>query len=159
MSSLKQWLQRKLDAFLQQTTQPASQYDEAIARWATAVVPDTHVYQDIRVIEVLFSTIDLYCDELDRLKHCLEHDMHYKLPSGAKMLPVRVLDFYLTHQRHLLSVPSYYDRLRATAIEILAAYERLSSSPEQSGKLQSTLYNASPLVKNLIDLSEGLTAR
>ena len=159
LDKLKKWFSHLLDRFAQQYTLPASEYDLAIARWSTLDPPGVEVYRDIREIEVPFKTIDVYCDELKRLLHCLKHDLHYKLPADAVMTRIRVLDFYQTHQHEVLRVPLYYEQLRSQAVMVLSAYERLSASVEKSGQLQSTLYNAAPLEKNLMDLSQGLLVR
>ena len=158
MEKLKAWLRRLLDRFMLSYTLPASEYDEAIARWSLLPTAGVEVYRDIREIEVPFTTIDVYCDELARLLHCLKYDQHYKLPTGIAMTRIRVLDFYQTHQHEVLSVPLYYEQLRSYATTILAAYERLTNEVEKSGQLQSTLYNAAPIIKNLMDLSQGLLA-
>ena len=159
MKLLKAWCAGFVDRILRDYTRQASLYDEAIARWATASMPSHEVHQDLRELNVLFPTIDVYCDELARLVECFEKEKHYALPKATTMHQVRVMNFYLTSQQCLLDVPLYYEKLRTSAQLILAAYERLSADVTPSGQLQSTLYNAAPIVRNLIDLSQALASR
>ena len=157
MKALKEKMTRMLERFIYKHSEPPSPYEEAIARWATASIPKGSVYSDIREIEVYLPTIDQYCEELQRLTAGLKADIHYRPPVNTEVRMVRVLDFYLSKERHLLDVPLYYDILRREAMEVLALYQRRTREPNLSGSLQSTLYNAGPLIKNLMDLSQSLS--
>ena len=50
-------------------------YEEAIRRFKAVVVPGVDVYRDIRSIETVFPTIDLYLEEIERIIKCLENDI------------------------------------------------------------------------------------
>ena len=131
-------------------------YEEAIRRFKAVVVPGVDVYRDIRSIETVFPTIDLYLEEIERIIKCLENDIFYKPKQPFIVVRVRRQSFYLTKEGMYLDVEETHRRFIDRAIHLLSLYERRELEPNQSGLLQSNLHRAVTLINNLMDLSQGL---
>lgn len=131
-------------------------YEEAIRRLKAVGVPSVDVYRDIRSIETVFPTIDLYLEEIERIIKCLENDSFYKPKSPFVMGRVRRQSFYLTREGMYLDVEEVHRRFINRAIYLLSLYERRELEPNKSGLLQSNLHRAVTLINNLMDLSQGL---
>ena len=131
-------------------------YEEAIRRLKAVGVPSVDVYRDIRSIETVFPTIDLYLEEIERIIKCLENDSFYKPKSPFVVGHVRRQSFYLTREGMYLDVEEVHQRFVNRAIYLLSLYERRELEPNKSGLLQSNLHRAVTLINNLMDLSQGL---
>ena len=151
-------IQRFLSWVIGKTTSPLSPYQEAIARWGILSLPNHQVYQDIRMIEVLYPTIDVYIGEVNRLGHCLEKNYFYSMVETAELKQVPVNEFYLSAKRWFIDVPATQALLQQAAMDVLNLYERKSSEPNKSGLLQATLLRGAPLINNLFTLSEALSS-
>lgn len=131
-------------------------YEEAIRRLKAVGVPSVDIYRDIRSIETVFPTIDLYLEEIERIIKCLENDSFYKPKSPFVVGCVRRQSFYLTKEGMYLDVEETHQRFINRAIYLLSLYERRELEPNKSGLLQSNLHRAVTLINNLMDLSQGL---
>ena len=119
-------------------------------------VPGVNVYRDIRSIETVFPTIDLYIAEIERIIKCLENDRFYKPKQPFVVARIKRQSFYLTQEGMYLDVEETHQRFINRAIHLLSLYERRELEPNQSGLLQSNLHRAVTLINNLMDLSQGL---
>ncbi len=131
-------------------------YEEAIRRFKAMDVPSVNVYRDIRSIETVFPTIDLYIAEIERIIKCLENDRFYKPKQPFVVARIKRQSFYLTQEGMYLDVEETHQRFINRAIHLLSLYERRELEPNQSGLLQSNLHRAVTLINNLMDLSQGL---
>lgn len=131
-------------------------YEEAIRRFKAIDIPSVDVYRDIRSIETVFPTIDLYIAEIERIIKCLENDRFYKPKQPFVVVRIRRQSFYLTHEGMYLDVEETHRRFINRAIYLLSLYERRELEPNQSGLLQSNLHRAVTLINNLMDLSQAL---
>ncbi len=131
-------------------------YEEAIRRFKAMDVPGVNVYRDIRSIETVFPTIDLYIAEIERIIKCLENDRFYKPKQPFVVARIKRQSFYLTQEGMYLDVEETHQRFINRAIHLLSLYERRELEPNQSGLLQSNLHRAVTLINNLMDLSQGL---
>ena len=131
-------------------------YEEAIRRFKAMDVPGVNVYRDIRSIETVFPTIDLYIAEIERIIKCLENDRFYKPKQPFVVARIRRQSFYLTQEGMYLDVEETHQRFINRTIHLLSLYERRELEPNQSGLLQSNLHRAVTLINNLMDLSQGL---
>ena len=151
-------LQRLIAWVIGKTTSPLSPYQEAIARWGCLPPRNHRVYQDITMLEVLYPTIDIYLDEVNRLGICLEKNYFYAMVSPPELMQVPVNEFYLSSKNQYIDVPTTQESLRQSAMDLLNLYERKTAEPDKSGMLQATLLRGAPLINNLFSLSEALSS-
>lgn len=135
----------------------SSPYIEAIGHFNKMSIPGSEIYQDIRRIEVIFPTIDLYIEVLQRASESLiENRVFTYLGYDAKLQLVQRKNFYLNKDACYLNLEIWHNRFVDVVEIFLEKYEERSNSDEQTVIMETSLSRLLPIVNNLLHLSEHL---
>lgn len=150
-------LKRFLDYLIGPVT-PAtpSPYQEAIARFEALVAPEIEVRRNLRQVQSLCPTLDVYIVELGRIIDAFNREVLYVPVHAGEPRAVRLFALYLDKDGHFADIEETHRRFVKASIQLLTIYEEKEASTDQSGLLQANLHRSLAVINNLVYLSAGL---
>ena len=146
---IRQW-------FFGESKQSPSLYQETSLRFQQMLIPTGRVYREIRLIEVLFETIDAYLAEVAKATVTLNQGRLYRLDSELTPYRTPVGAFYLSKERHCLDVEDYHRRFVEAVTQILSLYNTLEDDDALEPLQETNLRRLRVIVENLVTLSVAL---
>ena len=136
----------------------SSPYIEAIDRFKLMSSPGAMIYKDIRKVEVLFSTIDVYLEVILRAIDALASKQHFSyIGYEPRLKPTARRLFYQNKDGHLLDVNVWHMKFIMAASELLKQYEIAVENDSPTVLDETNLQKLLPLINNLIYFSEAFT--
>lgn len=138
----------------------SSPYIEAISRFEKMTSPGSSIYQDIRKIEILFSSIDLYIEVLNRVLNSLAEGRTVSyIGYEPRLQLVSRKAFYLSKEGRFINVDVWHGQFISAAVLLLKQYEKTIESDETTVLAETNLQRTLPLINNLLSLSTTLTSQ
>ena len=132
---------------------PSSPYIEEIDNLKACLELNHEVYRDISRIEVLFHSVELYCEILQRAIISLLEKREFSFVGyvpNLKKIPRN--KFYLSKDGNFLNVELWNKQFIERAIELITLYEEHVSNEEQLKSINRIM----AIVDNLLSLSYQL---
>ena len=131
----------------------SSPYIEAVERLKQISSPGASVYADLRRIEVLFSTIDVYIEVIQRAINMLKEKKVFSfIGYEPKLQLIGKRYFYQNKENGLLPVDIWHERFINLSCELLLLYEQ-QEAPESIAE-QTSHQRILMLINNLINFDK-----
>ena len=131
----------------------SSPYIEAVDRLKQISSPGAGVYADLRRIEVLFPTIDIYIEVIQRAIAVLQEKKIFSfIGYEPKLQLIAKRYFYQSKEDKLLPIDVWHERFIRLATELILLYEQ--QEPPETTAEQTSHQRILLIVNNLMNFNK-----
>lgn len=137
-------------------TEAPSLIQEAIWRFQHPLAVDEAVYASRTRIVSLYPSIEQYTQAIKKCHHCLMDDRPYLNRDHLQETSIPLSVWFLKSEGYHGNPSELLSQFCQQVVTFLSDYERRQHEVDQQACLINNLYRATPIVNNLIALSQQL---